>query len=154
KDPLWTFELVIKFLTYAVPPLLKGRRNRSRVGLFENYLKDNDIIPGISAKLVVQPSEEDSPLFFHAFMQSQKYRFLVVNSTTSVMSYQKSHIGSDLISPPIRRFVDDEPIVILGARHTLLHGKETAICAFATVTFIPDYPINSSSLQQLKMPFW
>lgn len=152
KDPQWTIELVIKFLTYAISPLLKGCDRRSRILSFDDYLSDNGIIPGINIGLMVQPSERVSPLFNHAFVQSQKYRFLEANSTVAVMSYQKSFIGEDVISPPIIRFTET-PSIILGARRTLLHGNEMLICVHATIDFIPDYPMKLSSLRQLKMPF-
>jgi hypothetical protein len=85
-------------------------------------------------------------------VQSYKYRFLKINSIASVESYQKSIIGDDLISPPIRTFTD-KPGVFLGMQRTLLHGSENVVCVFATIDFAAKCPVRSPFLRQLQMPF-
>ena len=149
KDPQWTFELVIKFLTYSLPSLLKG--HGSRVQFFEDYLNTNGIIPGISVGLMLQRSKNTS-LLIHAFVQGQKYRFLAEGTVVSITSYQKSFIGDDVISPPMSRYLA-RPGILLGARRTLLQGNEGVICVHAEIDFKPHCALNLPALRRLKMPF-
>ena len=155
KDPQWTFELVIKFLTYSLPSLLKDHDNKSRIEFFDDYLNTNGIIPGISVRLMVQQlkkASSSSSSFNRAFVQSQKYRFLTRGSVISIASYQKSFIGDDVISPPMSRFVTT-PGILLGTKRTLLQSNEVIIYIYAKLDFKPNCALNLPALQLLKMPF-
>ena len=149
KDPQWTFELVIKFLTYSLPSLQGG--HGSRVQFFEDYLNANGIIPGIRLYLMLQRPKKTS-LLIHAFLQDQKYRFLAEGTVVSITSYQKSLIGDDVISPPMN-YLLDTPGILLGARRTLLQGNEGIVCVHAKIDFQPSCALNLSALRSLKMPF-